>query len=81
MKLAPDPMLGQLQETLSGTVFGDPESLMRQPYEILSNEHLFGINLYKAGIGERIELLLREEISGVGAVRRTLKKYLSGIDY
>ena len=80
IKLAPDPMLGQLQEKLSGIVFGDPESLMRQPYEILSNEHLFGIDLYKAGIGECIEELLREEISGEGAVRRTLKKYLSRKD-
>ena len=44
---------------------------------ILSNENIFGIDLYKAGIGERIEEMFLEEIAGKGAVRATLKKYMA----
>ena len=37
---------------------------------------IFGINLYEAGIGDKIEEMFVEEIAGKGAVRNTLKKYL-----
>ena len=42
----------------------------------LINANIFGINLYEAGIGDKIEELFVEEIAGKGAVRATLKKYL-----
>ena len=44
---------------------------------ILSNENIFGIDLYKAGIGEKIEEMFLEEIAGPGAVRAVLKKYMA----
>ena len=44
---------------------------------ILSNENIFGIDLYKAGIGEKIEELFVKEIAGPGAVRKTLKENLT----
>ena len=37
----------------------------------------FGIDLYKAGIGEKIEELFVKEIAGPGAVRKTLKENLT----
>ena len=37
---------------------------------------IFGINLYEAGIGDKIEEMFVEEIAGKGAVRNTIKKYL-----
>ena len=40
------------------------------------NFNIFGIDLYKAGIGEKIEGIFKEEIAGPGAVRETLKKYV-----
>ena len=43
---------------------------------LLSNANIFGINLYEAGIGDKIEEMFVEEIAGKGAVRNTLKKYL-----
>ena len=43
---------------------------------ILSNEEIFGVNLYNVGLGEKIEGYFNEMISGVGAVRSTLEKYL-----
>ena len=35
----------------------------------MSNANIFGINLYEAGIGDKIEEMFVEEIAGKGAVR------------
>ena len=40
------------------------------------NANIFGINLYEAGLGEKVETIFKEEIAGAGAVRATLKKYV-----
>jgi len=75
-ELAPDPLVPEMNERLSTVVFGQPETLKDQLKGLLSNESLFFIDLYKAGIGERIEEIFREEIAGPGALRKTLVKYL-----
>ncbi len=77
MELAPDPMIPELQEQMASIVFGEPDSLKDQLKDILSNENIFGIDLYQAGIGHKIEEIFREELDGPGAVRKTLKKYLA----
>lgn len=76
-ELAPDPMVEEMQKQLAGIVIGDPSSLKDQLKWILSNENVFFVNLYDAGIGELIEDIFREEIAGPGAVRATVQKYLS----
>ena len=76
-ELAPDPMLPELTVHLSGVKVGDPSSLKDQVRGILSNVNIFGVDLYEAGIGDRIEEILREEIAGPGAVRAALKKHLA----
>lgn len=76
-ELAPDPMTEEVRESLSDIVIGDPSTLKDQLKWFLSNENVFYINLYEAGIGELIEQIFREEIAGVGAVRATVKKYLA----
>ncbi len=75
-ELSSDPMLEELKEVLSGIQLGDVKSSHGKLHKILSNANIFGIDLYEAGIGELIEEMFAEEISGPGAVRRTLKKYL-----
>jgi fructuronate reductase len=75
-ELSPDPMLGELREKLSGIELGKPESADGKLKPILSNENIFGSDLYKAGIGEKLEEMFRDEIAGKGAVRKTLEKYL-----
>ena len=77
MELAPDPMIPELQAHLAGVVVGKPESLTDQLRWILSNEYLFRSNLYEAGIGEKIEAMVREMLGGAGAVRKTLRHYLN----
>lgn len=76
-ELAPDPMVPEMQEQMAGIVVGEPSSLKGQLKGILSNANIFAVDLYQAGIGEKIEEIFREEIEGPGAVRKTLKKYLA----
>ena len=76
-ELSPDPMLQTLRPVLEGVTVGKPESYTGQLASILSNANIFGIDLYKAGIGEEIEGMFRELIAGKGAVRAVLKKYMA----
>ncbi len=76
-ELSPDPMVPELTKALEGIEVGKPETYNGQLKDILSNVNIFGVDLYEAGIGEKIEEMFLEEIAGVGAVRATLKKYLA----
>lgn len=75
-ELSPDPMIPELREKLSGIEFGKPDTLTDQLRPILSNANIFGADLYEAGIGEKIEEMVRRQLRGTGAVRETLKYYL-----
>ncbi len=83
MELSPDPMLESLTGQLAGATFGQPDSLggIGSPDNklrpILSNERIFGSDLYKAGIGEKIETMTASMLEGKGAVRKALRQYLS----
>ncbi|WP_432630931.1 mannitol dehydrogenase family protein [Brotaphodocola sp.] len=76
-ELSADPMAGELTAELAGIEVGKPETYTGQLKAILSNANIFGIDLYEAGIGEKVEEMFKEEIAGTGAVRATLKKYLA----
>ena len=76
-ELAPDPMKEEIGEQLSDIVIGKSETLRDQLKPILSNERLFFTDLYKAGVGEKIETMFREMIAGPGAVRATIHKYVN----
>lgn len=74
--LAPDPLAKELHDAVSKIGLGEPDRLKDQLHGILSNRELFGIDLYEAGVAQKIEGFFKEEIAGPGAVRATLKKYL-----
>ncbi len=74
-ELAPDPMNEELTEQFKDIVVGDPTSLKDQLKPVLSNENVFFTDLYKAGLGEKIESMFREMIAGKGATRATIHKY------
>jgi len=44
---------------------------------LYSRKDIFGLDLYEAGLGERIEGMVKELFAGPGAVRRVLHKYVS----
>lgn len=75
-ELAPDPMKEELTEQLKDIVVGHPETFKDQLKPILSNERLFFTDLYKDGVGEKIETMFREMITGPGAVKATIHKYV-----
>ena len=76
MAVSSDPMLAQLQSELAGVTWGNPGSVRGRLAPILSNPVLFGVSLYDAGLADKVEQMLSEELAGKGAVRATLKKYL-----
>jgi fructuronate reductase len=73
---SPDPLLEELKQLLAGVTLGAPASAAGKLKPILSNEKIFAVNLYNAGLGERIESYFAELITGPGAVRKTLQKYI-----
>lgn len=76
MPLSSDPMLDELTPQLEGIEIGNPDSVGDKLKSILSNENLMGLDLYKVGLGEKIEGYFKEMIAEEGAVRATLNKYL-----
>lgn len=75
-ELSPDPMIPELRAQLAGVEFGKPDSLTNQLRPILSNTNIFGSDLYAAGIGKKIEDMVRQELAGPGAVRAALFRWL-----
>jgi fructuronate reductase len=76
MELSPDPMIPELKLQIAGIIFSNPESVGDSLRPLLSNDRIFGSDLYDAGIGEKIEEMVREMVSGKGAVRSALVRYL-----
>ena len=72
-KISPDPMLAELKKTMDKIKLGDVKGDIEA---ILSSDKIFGINLYEAGLGKKIEKYFNEMIKGKGAFRDTLAKYL-----
>lgn len=75
-ELSDDPLNAELQGKMAGIKFGEPDSVGDKLHDILSNSSLFGVDLYAAGLGGKIEGLFAEMIAGPGAVRKVLQKYL-----
>ncbi|MCL1883424.1 MAG: mannitol dehydrogenase family protein [Defluviitaleaceae bacterium] len=70
LDLSPDPRLPESLNILYGIPFGKGVEVDLKP--ILSNAALFGVNLYDAGLGEKIEALFAKLSSAVGAVSKEL---------
>ena len=77
MEVSADPMKDELQAQLAGIEAGKPETYKGQLRPILRNANIFGSDLEKAGLADRIEAIFVEELAGKGAVRATLHKYIS----
>lgn len=68
-----DPQLGVMQEKLADVKVGSPDSADGKLKDILTNEVLFGTDLYKAGLGEKVEEYFKKMLKGNGAVREVLQ--------
>lgn len=76
MDLSADPMLDTVRPYLSSISLGKTDGFRDALKPILSNEKIFGMNLYEIGLGEKVEDYFAELTDGVGAVRKTLEKYV-----
>lgn len=66
-------MLDYLTKKFDGITLGNPASALGKLNDILSDKKLFGVNLYNAGIGEKIENYFYKMLEGKGAIRKLLQ--------
>jgi fructuronate reductase len=74
--VSPDPLYASLAPGLSGITLGQKGPFHSALEPILSDRRIFAVNLYEAGLGERVEAYFEELIAGPGAVAAALKKYV-----
>ena len=77
-EVSADPLKDDLQAKLVGIEFGKPETVTDQLDGILSNASIFGSDLTKTVLADKIKAYFKAEIAGAGAVRKTLHEAVNG---
>jgi fructuronate reductase len=75
-EISPDPLYTSLIPILARINLGYKGHVNAVLTPILSNSKIFGVDLYKAGLGEKVESFFSELIYTTGAVAATLQKYI-----
>lgn len=75
-EISSDPMLPILREYLQGIELGQKGPFNEHLKPILSNEKIFGVDLYEVGLGDKVEKYFGEMVDARGAVRATLRNHL-----
>ena len=70
--LDPDPMLPELEPIFSDMTPGQDADYKKALKPLLSNETIFGVDLYKAGVANLVMEYFEELMKGPGAVRQVL---------
>ena len=73
--VSPDPFYAILSPIVAGIKLGDKGPFHKELEPILSDRRIFAVNLYEAGLGEKVEKYFEELVAGPGAVAKTLEKY------
>jgi len=76
MEVSADPLKEELQAALKGIVWNDPSSYKGELKPILANAEIFGSDLTKTSLAERIEKYFVRLLEGKGAARRLLQAEL-----
>ena len=71
-----DPKLDELMAIVAPLEIGKPEQDWSPLKQLFSRADIFAVDLYKVGLGEKIEGMVKELYAGPGAVRATLHKYV-----
>ncbi len=74
--LSPDPLLKEVCPYVADIKLGQEADVETALKPVLSNSKIFGIDLYEADLADLVCGYFREMTAGVGAVRRTLEKYV-----
>ena len=75
-ELSPDPLMDHLKKIVSGIKLGDNGPFDEKLKPILTDSSIFGVDLFEAGLAEKVLGYFEELVKGPGAVRSTLGKYL-----
>lgn len=70
-EISADPLLEEVQPVVADIQLGDTVT-EEQLRPILSNQKIFGVDLYEIGMADRVVDLFNRLIAGPGAVRKTL---------
>lgn len=71
-----DPLFEEVDKHVAGLALGNAGPFGERLKPILSDARIFGVNLYEAGLGEKVETYFAEMMAGPGAVRKTLQRAL-----
>jgi fructuronate reductase len=74
---SPDPLLAELQAIVAPLEVKAGQQDFSCLKQLYTRKDVFGVDLYEIGLGEQIEGMVAELYAGVGAVRKTLHKYVS----
>ena len=75
--VSPDPRYDTLARQLGGLSLGMKGPFHETLKPVLSNAELFGLDLYEAGLGEKVENYFAGLIAGPGAVRSVLQQVVN----
>ncbi len=75
-RLSPDPMSDILCSVIKDMKLGENKNVQSILEPVLKDEKIFGINLYEIGMAEKVCDYFCELTAGIGAVRKTLIKYV-----
>ena len=76
MEVSADPLKDELQAKLKGIVWNDPSSYKGELREILSNASIFGTDLTRTPLADRIEGYFLKLLAGPGSARKLLQSEL-----
>ena len=74
---SPDPLLAELSAIVAPLEVKEGPQDFSCLKALYTRKDVFGVDLYEAGLGEKIEAMVAELYAGPGAVRKTLHKYVS----
>lgn len=77
MEVSADPLKEELQNVLQGVQVGNPASYQGELQTILANATIFGTDLTKTPLAQKIEQYFVAQLAGIGAVRKTLHEELN----
>ncbi|WP_137596901.1 mannitol dehydrogenase family protein [Paucilactobacillus kaifaensis] len=70
---SPDPMFDELHAQVAGFKLGDASVAVHDGVKgILSSETIFNMDLYKVGLGEKVETYFKQMLAGNGAIAQVL---------
>ena len=72
-----DPLLDTVMPYVAGYELNSEEKDLSKLDELLSNEKIFGVDLFAVGLAELVKKYFAELSGGTGAVAATVKKYVN----